>query len=376
MAGLNDSGLGFNGSTADVSFTGDRDAADPAIVLSDEIWMSGADKRDIMVGYDGEDYIDVMFGHGGDDAMSAEGGENLVVGGAGADKFIIEAKAQDTVIIGDHADVNSDNIFEFDNNGNVVTTNDSYGDAVFFDFAWPALIPNPNYDPNGPVDAINNPEMIRDGDTYIEQLGNNHFKVHHKLENGEEINVEMYDVEGAYFSDGMGGIEYHALTSGRPITSDDFGKLDYEKNDVKFWVEHNDADYGGATTIAVVTTKTKSITDPVTKEKISYEEPTVKWKGLASDANSFVFSDVTINVINVAQTDVTGAPIVDTTVYGTAGIDLIIGDEFDNLIFAGDDNDIIFGGAGNDEIYGEGGDDVLIGALVRTSYMVTIMKMH
>ena len=106
-----------------------------------------------------------------------------------------------------------------------------------------------------------------------------------------------------------------------------------------------------------------TVTDPVTKQKISYEEPTIKWKGLASDANSFVFSDVTINVINVAQTDVTGAPIVDTTVYGTTGIDLIIGDEFDNIIFAGDDNDIIFGGAGNDDIYGEGGDDVLIGGI-------------
>ena len=47
----------------------------------------------------------------------------------------------------------------------------------------------------------------------------------------------------------------------------------------------------------------------------------------------------------------------------TAGIDLIIGDDFDNLIFGGDDNDIIFGGAGNDEIYGEGGDDVLIGGI-------------
>ena len=125
---------------------------------------------------------------------------------------------------------------------------------------------------------------------------------------------------------------------------------------MKFWVEHNDADYGGATTIAVVTTATKTVTDPVTKQRISYEEPTVKWKGLATEADSFVFSDVTINVINVAQTDLTGVPIKDTTVYGSAGIDLIIGDEFDNLIFGGANNDIIFGGAGDDEIYGEGGD--------------------
>ena len=76
-----------------------------------------------------------------------------------------------------------------------------------------------------------------------------------------------------------------------------------------------------------------------------------------------MFSDVTINVINVSQTDLTGVPIEDTTVYGTAGIDLIIGDEFDNLIYGGADNDIIFGGDGRDEIYGEGGDDVLIGGV-------------
>ena len=34
--------------------------------------------------------------------------------------------------------------------------------------------------------------------------------------------VELYDVEGAYFSDGNGGLEFHALTTGRPITSADF----------------------------------------------------------------------------------------------------------------------------------------------------------
>jgi len=159
----------------------------------------------------------------------------------------------------------------------------------------------------------------------------------------------------------MGGLEYHALTTGRPITKDDFGSLSYEAQKVKFWVEHDDADYGGATTIAVVTTTRKSFYDADAKQTVYYEDPVVKWKGLASEADSFVFNDVTVNVINVSQTDITGSPIVDTTVYGTAGIDLIIGDEFDNLIYGGADNDIIFGGDGRDEIYGEGGDDVLIG---------------
>ena len=321
-----------------------------------------------------DDYVPVvedgivysMSGWAGDDVFHVGGGLNQIFGGSGDDAFHIDLVAQNTSIVGDkEAQVNGQYVnpsLKEDGLPDYDTVNTNYGDAAYFSFEWPTLIDNPDFNPNAVEDA-NNPRYLKDPDSYIEQLGKGHFKVHHKLENGEEINVEMYDVEGAYFSDGEGGLEYHALTSGRPITSDDFGNLRYETNDVKFWVEHNDADYGGATTIAVVTTATKTVTDPVTKQRISYEEPTVKWKGLATEADSFVFSDVTINVINVAQTDLTGVPIEDTTVYGTAGIDLIIGDDSDNLIFAGDDNDIIFGGAGNDEIYGEGGDDVLIGGV-------------
>jgi Ca2+-binding RTX toxin-like protein len=288
-----------------------------------------------------------MFGHGGDDVLQAGGGENSLFGGSGADKFVIEAVDQNTVIFGDHARILSDGTdVELDGNGNLITSNESYGDLVFFDFTWPLV----------------NSDGSKDPDSYIQQLGNNHFKVHHKLGDGEEINVELYDVEGAYFSDGDGGLEYHALTTGRPITKDDFGSLSYEAQKVKFWVEHNDLEFGGATSISVVTTTRKSFTDPDTKQLVYYEDPTVKWKGLATEADSFVFNDVTVNVVNVSQTDITGAPIVDTTVYGTSGMDLIIGDEFDNLIYAGDDNDIIFAGDGEDEVYGEGGDDVLIGA--------------
>ena len=315
-----------------------------------------------------DDYVPVvedgivysMSGWAGDDVFHIGGGLNQIFGGRGDDAFHIDLVAQNTSIVGDIEGESGNPSLKEDGLPDYDTVNTDYGDAAYFSFEWPTLIDNPDFNPKAVEDA-NNPRYLKDPDSYIEQLGKGHFKVHHKLENGEEINVEMYDVEGAYFSDGEGGLEYHALTTGRPITSDDFGNLRYETNDVKFWVEHNDADYGGATTIAVVTTVTKTVTDPVTKQRISYEEPTVKWKGLATEADSFVFSDVTINVINVAQTDLTGVPIEDTTVYGTAGIDLIIGDEFDNLIFGGDDNDIIFGGAGDDEIYGEGGDDVLIG---------------
>ena len=347
MAGRNELGLGFDETTDDITDSSDRNAATPVYVRSNEVLSSGASKADILIGYDGSEYVDLMFGHGGDDVLQAGGGENSLFGGSGADKFVIEAVDQNTVIFGDHARILSDGTdVELDGNGNLITSNESYGDLVFFDFTWPLV----------------NPDGTKDPDSFIQQLGNNHFKVHHKLGDGEEINVELYDVEGAYFSDGLGGLEYHALTTGRPITKDDFGSLNYESQKVKFWVEHNDPEFGGATSISVVTTTRKSFTDPDTRQLVNYEEPTVKWKGLATEADSFVFNDVTVNVVNVSQTDITGAPIVDTTVYGTAGIDLIIGDEFDNLIYAGDDNDIIFAGDGEDEVYGEGGDDVLIGA--------------
>ena len=210
MAGQNDLGLGFDGTTAKFTDKSDVNQATPALVLSHEIMTSGASKHDLMFGYDGWEYDDLMFGHGGDDWMQGEGGRNYLVGGAGADKFIIEAVGQNTKIIGDHVNIdNANNKWERDASGeNYVTSNDSYGDNVFFDFTWPLV------GPNGEKSA----------DSYIEQLGKNHFKVHHKLDNGEEINVELYDVEGAYFSDGEGGLEYHALTTGRPITKDDFGQ--------------------------------------------------------------------------------------------------------------------------------------------------------
>ena len=54
-----------------------------------------------------------MFGHGGDDWIQAGmTGENLLVGGSGSDKFVIENGAQNTIIIGDHAKVDGG---DFDN---------------------------------------------------------------------------------------------------------------------------------------------------------------------------------------------------------------------------------------------------------------------
>lgn len=324
------------------------------------------DKTDDYVPVVEDDIIYSMSGFGGDDIFYIGGGINQIFGWDGDDAFHIDMVGQNTSIIGDkeakvngqyvNPTLNEDGLPEYD------TVNTNYGDAAYFSFEWPTLIDNSGFNPNV-AEGADNPRYLKDPDSYIQQLGKGHFKVHHKLENGEEINVEMYDVEGAYFSDGEGGLEYHALTTGRPITQDDFGPLSYEAEKTKFWVEHNDADYGGATTIAVVTTTPTSVYDPETNSYVYYEDPTIKWKGLANEADSFVFSDVTINVINVSQTDLTGVPIEDTTVYGTAGIDLIIGDEFDNLIYGGADNDIIFGGDGRDEIYGEGGDDVLIGGV-------------
>jgi Ca2+-binding RTX toxin-like protein len=366
LAGSNTLGLGFGQGTGQHT-----DEADPLnnqhedfYIYSEEILTSGGAHMDIITGYDGWEYDDLMFGHGGHDWLQAEGGYNTVIGGLGADKFVINNKDQYTVVIGDQAKVvgNSFESNEFFTNDPLLgevwshgysTANKSHEDVVFFDFEWPF------------VDPATGDKMPN---SYIKQMGSNHFKVHHEMPDGQIIDVELYDVEGAYFTDGQGGLEYHALTEGRPITTDEYidktpykGKsLSYEKNEVKFWVEESDPDYGGATTIAVVTTAKKTVTLP-DKTKFEYEEPTVHWKGLATDASEFVFSDVTVNVINISDTDLTGSPLYDPIWMGTDEIDLIIGDEYDNVIYGGAGNDIIFGGDGKDTIFGEGGDDVLIG---------------
>ena len=354
MAGQNSLGLGFAGHTGIHTDDDDRTPAPHSLVFPNEILTSGAAQFDVIIGTDNSEYQDLMFGHGGDDLFNAYGGTNYIVGGEGADKFVINNLAQETFIIGDHVKSSADNQkWERDENDNYKTVNDSHGDAVYFNFAWPYVDPvTGDKDPN----------------SYIEQISQNHFKVHHQLDNGETMCVELYDVEGAYFSDGNGGLEFHALTMGRPITSADFidktplkGRpVNYEKNEIKFLVEHNDAEYAGATTISVVTTVKKTVTLP-DRSRLEYEEPTVHWKGLASEASAFEFTDVTVNVINVMDTDLTGAAIIDPVVMGTSGIDLIIGDENDNIIYGGESDDIIFGGDGEDTIFGEGGDDVLIG---------------
>ena len=85
----------------------------------------------------------------------------------------------------------------------------------FFDVDGPA-----------PVDPV---AGEKNADSYIKQLGHNHYKVHHKLENGDVINVELYDVENAYFADGNGGIELRPLTTGRPITTADYEGSPFQK---------------------------------------------------------------------------------------------------------------------------------------------------
>ena len=102
---MNESGLGFKDSTDDVTTSSDRDAATPLYLDSNEVLSSGAAKADIMIGYDGSEYEDIMFGHGGDDFMQAGGGLNYLIGGSGADRFVIEAVGQNTFVFGDHVAV-------------------------------------------------------------------------------------------------------------------------------------------------------------------------------------------------------------------------------------------------------------------------------
>ena len=178
---------------------------------------------------------------------------------------------------------------------NIYNAKQFYGDQVFFDFAMPQLITNPNFNASQPISSTNKP-LISNSNSFIKpiDIATNHFHVYHDFGDGRVVDVELYDIENAWFSDGAGGMELKPLTEGRPITKDDFGNLVYGRGEVKFWVEYDDVSskndgfgstWGGGTTISVVTTRVKTVIDPTTKERITYEDPTVHWKGLASEAN-------------------------------------------------------------------------------------------
>ena len=138
MVGQNSLGLGFTGHTGIHTDDDDRTPAPHSLVLPNEILTSGAAQFDVIVGTDNSEYQDLMFGHGGDDLFNAYGGTNYIVGGEGADKFVINNLAQETFIIGDHVNSSADNQrWERDENDNYKTVNDSHSAAVYFNFAWP-----------------------------------------------------------------------------------------------------------------------------------------------------------------------------------------------------------------------------------------------
>ena len=93
MAGQNALSLGFNGNTGVHTDSDDR-TPNPAFDFSGAVLTSGAAKHDILIGIDDDAFKDVMFGHGGGDWIQGGAGENLLVGGSGSDKFIIENGAQ------------------------------------------------------------------------------------------------------------------------------------------------------------------------------------------------------------------------------------------------------------------------------------------
>ena len=250
----------------------------------------------------------MLLGWGGSDWLQGYGGENLLIGGTGGDKFVVDNLEQHTVIYGTYQSVDLDNPFETD--------------VVHFDFGFDS-------------DEIRK-ETVVDENGVIKTA----FIVEHDLGGGETAIIELYDIEEAHFYEN-GEVTIKTLTDGNVYV---FDSVTYNER-VKFHVYQDEQ--GVAQIQLTVEGKKGSET---------------LFEGAATEVDEFVFKDgVTVNVSNVSETNVLGQATAQSDFWGTDGIDLIIGDDNDNLIYAGGGDDIIFGFGGDDTIVGGFGDDVIVG---------------
>ena len=307
-AGLNEHGLGWSEENG-VQWGLTSDNADYLSIDSNEILVSGAAAHDIVFGTNDDAYADMLLGWGGSDWLQGYGGENLLIGGAGGDKFVVDNLEQHTVIYGTYKSVDLDNPFETD--------------VVHFDFGFDS-------------DEIRK-ETVVDENGVIKTA----FIVEHDLGGGETAYIELYDIEEAHFYEN-GEVTIKTLTDGNVYV---FDSVTYNEN-VKFHVYQDEQ---GVAQIEVTNDKGKKGIDTL-------------FEGAATEVDEFVFADgVTVNVSNVSETNVLGQATAQSDFWGTDGIDLIIGDDNDNLIYAGGGDDIIFGFGGDDTIVGGFGDDVIVG---------------
>jgi hypothetical protein len=257
--------------------------------------------------------------------------------------------------------------------------NASYGDKALIEWSWEeSLIERIGTDASRNAYRIQKMELV-DG-VWV----------------GTDKIVTMYDVEQVLFqnkTDGVadGTFTTKLLTDGRPVGAADWmsskipagTEVEYSKDKVSFVVQGETlkvyADiivqetYTYTDIVKTYNTKTKKyVTTEVTKtgvKDVEYADELI-WEGPRTEVDKFVFKDgVEVNVVNIAENKFLHDPSdIDTSagsqlvIYeGTEGVDIIFGDDRDNLIDGKGGDDIIFGGGGDDVLIGGEGDDALIG---------------
>ena len=141
-----------------------------------EVFSFIDDNGNLRTGFEDWNDKDILFAGHGNDILEAFGGENVLIGGAGDDTFLVSADSQLTYIAGD---------LEWDDNDN--TENISYADVVKIGWSYE--------------------------DSIIEAVG-----AGYRIENVDlGAVVEVYDVELLKFLNEDGTWDDRALTDGAPV---------------------------------------------------------------------------------------------------------------------------------------------------------------
>jgi Ca2+-binding RTX toxin-like protein len=345
---------------------------DDVVLRADEVLTMGGSGHDVLYGLDSEVTRDVLFGGEGSDYLRAYGGLNEILGGQGSDTFIVDAKSQTSVILGDVLLPDGYTLPDWDGVGPVPdfdyqTLNDSFGDEVWFDWSL--------------------------DDSVIDRIAGhaNGYRIEHTLDDGSLATVDVYDVETLIFRNDDGSFQEitNPNLSGEVIGREHwFGEasgMDISVNDVQFDVQGNQIQVHASWTSVETTMvegwswkgkfyegaqphkKAKAATEEHEAE-VAYDDHLI-WSGSRLEVMGFEFSDSFVNVINGTG----GDPLTGVTspyITGTNQMDLFVGTDQadyidagagDDLVFAGDGDDVLVGGLGEDVLLGGAGNDIIRG---------------
>ncbi|PCH75081.1 MAG: hypothetical protein COC12_01965, partial [Rhodobacteraceae bacterium] len=299
----------------------------------EETLMSGSEANDVLVGGSSQG---VMFGGGGNDALLSGAGNDFISGGAGSDVYVFDADFGKDIIFG-----------ETTGNSKIVFTAYAQSDLTFS------------------LDGID--LIIGKGINTVRVLG--YFAKNDTV----GLNFIFETTDGTFTKDftGLGATAAGARPVGRVFLGDDTseivtdgtGKADvfrgFGGDDAYYFSGGGDLFDGGAGTDSV------SFYSAGKSLKLDLEGFTALVTGEKED--------LLVSIENVYGTELADVMLGnqfdnllsgyrgDDTISGRAGNDLLIGLRGNDTIDGGADNDQLFGGIGKDTLIGGSGDDFLSG---------------